>query len=48
MIERDRGPLRDLVLDPEQIVHITVEPLHPKMRVGLGVDQLGADAEMIG
>jgi hypothetical protein len=28
-------------LDPEQIVHITIEPLRPKMRVALGIDQLG-------
>jgi len=44
--QRVRGPARDLVLQSEQIAHIAVEPLGPKMRVGRGIDQLGVDAEL--
>jgi len=39
---------RDLVLQSEQIADVAVEPLGPKMRVGLSVDQLGVDADLVG
>jgi len=39
--ERVREPASDLGLQTEQIGRVTVEPLRPEMRVGLGVDQLG-------
>jgi hypothetical protein len=48
LIERDRGPLSDLVLHTKQTVRIAVEPLRPKMRIGLGIDQPGIDPNMIG
>jgi hypothetical protein len=35
-------PARNLVLQGEQIAHVTVEPLRPQMRVGLGIDQLSS------
>jgi hypothetical protein len=42
--ERICEPARDLVLQSEQIARVTVKPLRPQMRVGSGIDQLGADA----
>src|SRR5262245_54711861 len=44
-IERDRDPARDLVLQREQIAREVVEPFRPQMRVFLGVDKLGIDAD---
>ena len=46
-VERDRDPARDLVLQSEQIARVAVEPLGPEMRVGLGIDQLGVDADLV-
>ena len=46
-VERDRDPARDLVLQGEQIARVAVEPLGPQMRVGLGIDQLGVDADLV-
>jgi len=45
--ERIREPARYLVLQSEQIARVNVEPLGPQMRVGRGIDQLGADAEPV-
>jgi len=47
LIERDRGALRDLVLHGERSGGIAVEPLRPKMRVGLSADQLGVNPDMV-
>jgi len=38
---------RDLVPKGEQIARVAVEPLGPQMRVSLGVDQLGVDADPV-
>jgi hypothetical protein len=38
---------RDLVLQGEQIARVAIEPLGPKMRIGCGIDQLGADADPV-
>jgi hypothetical protein len=46
-VERTRDPARDLVLEGEHIARIAVEPVCPEMRVGFGVNQLGADAELV-
>src|SRR6516165_8980422 len=40
-VQSIRNPGRDLVLQREQIAQVTIEPLGPKVRVGLSVDQLG-------
>jgi len=40
-------PAGDLVLQSEQIASVAVEPLRPEMRVGRGIDQLGADADLL-
>jgi hypothetical protein len=45
--QRDCDPGRDLVLQAEQIARVTVEALGPQMRVGLGIDQLGVDADLV-
>src|SRR4029077_20217228 len=45
--ESVRDSARDLVLQSEQIAGVVVEPLRPKMRVGCGIDQLGADAKLV-
>ncbi len=45
--ERVREPARDLVLQSEQIARVAVEPLGPQMRIGCGIAQLGADAELV-
>ena len=47
IVELDCDPAGDLILQREQIAHVTVEPLGPEMRIGLGVDQLGVDADLI-
>ena len=39
-------PAGDLALKSEQIASVAVEPLRPEMRVGRGIDQLGADADL--
>src|SRR5262249_486870 len=39
--------VRDLILKREQIARVRVEPLGPEMGVGLRVDQLGIDADLI-
>ena len=46
-IERVREPARDLALQDKQIGRVAVEPIRPEMRVGLGIDQLGADADLV-
>ena len=45
--ERAREPARDLVLQREQICGVAVEPLRPEMRIARGIDQLGANAELV-
>jgi hypothetical protein len=37
----------DLVLYREQIARVAIEALGPQMRIGLGVDQLGSDADLL-
>src|SRR5215471_794327 len=39
-------PAGNFVLQGKQIAHVAVQPLRPQMRVGLGVDQLDADADL--
>ena len=41
------SPACDQVLHGEKISRIAVEPLRPQMRIGLGIDQLGVDADLI-
>jgi hypothetical protein len=43
-IERERDLARDLVLELEQIARVAIEAFGPEMRVCLGIDQLGVDA----
>ena len=45
--ERVREPARDLVLQGEQIAGVAADALGPQMGVGLGIDQLGTDADLI-
>jgi hypothetical protein len=45
--ERVREPARDLVLQREQIARVAGETLGPQMRIGLGIDQLGTDADLV-
>ena len=45
-VERNRDPARDLVLQREQIACVAIEPVGPKVRVALGIDQLGIDADL--
>src|SRR5260370_24120293 len=45
-VERDGDPAGDLVLQGEEIARVAIEPLSPEMRVGLGIDQLGVDADL--
>src|SRR6516225_4434467 len=40
-------PPRDLVLQGEEIPHVAIEPLRPHLRVGVGVDQLSVDADLV-
>ena len=40
-------PARDLVLQCEQITGVTIEPLRPEIRGGIGIDQLGVDAHPV-
>src|SRR5262245_37085985 len=46
-VERDRNPARNFVLEREHIARIAVEPLCPQMHIGLGIDQLGTDADLV-
>jgi len=46
-IECNRDPARNLVLQGEQLARLAIKPLRPEMCVGLGVDQLGVDADLI-
>src|SRR5438105_2751986 len=46
-VERNGDPARDLVLQGEQIAYVSVEALGPQMRVALGIDQLGVDADLV-
>ena len=46
-VECDCDPARDFVLQGEQIANVAIEPLGPEMCVGLGVDQLGVDADVV-
>ena len=48
LIERDRAALRDLVLQGERSGGVAVKTLHPWMRVGLCIDQMGVDANAVG
>src|SRR5262249_35791060 len=45
-VERYCYPARNLVLQREQIASVAVKPLRPEMRIGLGIDQLGVDADL--
>ena len=45
--ERVRELARDLVLQREQIARVAVEPFGPEMHVGLGIDQLGVDTDLV-
>jgi tetratricopeptide (TPR) repeat protein len=45
--KRDRDPPRDVVFQGEQIADVTVKLLGPQKRIGLGVDQLGSDADLV-
>ena len=47
-IERDSDAAGDLVLQGKQIADVALEPLGPQMRAGLGIDQLGVDADLLG
>jgi hypothetical protein len=46
-VECNRDPAGDLVLQGEQIIRVTVEPLGPQMGVALGIKQLRADADPV-
>ena len=46
-VERNRDPVRNLLLHGEQIAGVAVEPLCPQMRIGFGIDQLGSDADPV-
>src|ERR1700730_17343144 len=46
-VERNGDPARDLVLQREQIARVAVETLSPQMSVGLGIDQLRVDADLV-
>jgi hypothetical protein len=46
-VKRYSNSVGDLVLQSEQIACVRVEPLGPEMGIGLGVDQLGIDADLI-
>src|SRR5262249_41154953 len=46
-VERDPDPARDFVLQCEEIFGVAVEPIGPEMRGGVGVDQLGVDAQVV-
>ena len=46
-VQLDRNPTRDLILQSEQITRVAVEPLRSQMCVGLGIDQLGVDPDLI-
>ena len=46
-IECDGDAGRDLILQREQVGGIALEPLRPQMRIGLGVDQLRVDADLV-
>ena len=45
--ESVREPAGDLVLNGEQIGRVAVETLCPQMRVRRGIDQLGADTDLV-
>src|SRR6516164_11596193 len=42
-----RDPPRDLALQRKQITGGAVEPLRPQMTAGLGIDELGSDANLL-
>lgn len=46
-VKRNCDPARDLVLQSKQIVSVAVEPLRPQMCVGLGIDELGGNADLV-
>jgi len=46
-VQRERDASGYLVLHGERIARVTVEPLCPQMRAGLGIDQLGIDPDLI-
>jgi len=46
-VEGVGDPPRDLTLQREQIANVTIEPLRPQMRICLGIDQLGVDADLM-
>src|SRR5690348_1244271 len=46
-VKRYSNSVRDLVLKREQIARVRVEALGPEVGVGLRVDQLGIDADLI-
>jgi hypothetical protein len=46
-VKRDRYSARDLVLQRKQIARVAVQAVGPQMRVGLGIDQLGAHTDPV-
>jgi hypothetical protein len=46
-VKRDRYSAGDLVLQGEQIARVAVQAVGPQMRVGLGIDQLGAHTHLV-
>jgi hypothetical protein len=43
----NRDPARNLILQSEQIAGVGIQPVGPKMRVALGIDQLGIDTNLV-
>ncbi len=46
-VERDSDPAGDLVLYGEKIARVAVEALRPQMCVGLCINQLRVDADLV-
>jgi len=46
-VKSDGYSAGDLVLQSKQIARVAVQPVGPQMRVGLGIDQLGAHADSV-
>jgi hypothetical protein len=46
-MERERDAAGYLVLHGKRVACVTVEPLCPQMRAGLGINQLGIDPDLI-
>src|SRR6516164_1870514 len=46
-VESNPDPAGDLILQGEQIARVAIGAVSPQMRVGLGIDQLGGDSDLI-